>query len=286
MATFGRTDLASEVHAQLSRDPDSAGRLRGVKAEDGVLHGLPLCAVQVLDGEGAKLLGKPVGRYYTLKLPDPLNRSDSGFADAACALGELLGRCLPAHFAEGVLIAALGNPDITPDALGSLAAGSILVTRHLKDRSVPGFERFSSVSLCRTGVLGTTGVESAQQIRALCDLLRPVCVIAVDALAGAELSGLCRSVQICDTGIAPGSGVRNDRAALTRETLGVTVLAVGVPTVMDASLLREDETLGDCFLTPRSIDSAVRSAARVIAYGINLALHPGLTVSDIDLLVG
>ena len=286
MATFGRTDLASEAHGRLLRNPETAGRLRGVLAENSKLHGLPLCAVQILDDDGASLLHKPVGRYYTLTLPDPLNRSDSGFANAAGAVGELLGRCLPAHFAEGVLIAALGNPDITPDALGSLAAGSILVTKHLKERSVPGFERFSSVSLCRTGVLGTTGVESAQQIRALCDVLRPACVIAVDALAGAELSGLCRSVQICDTGIAPGSGVRNDRAALTRETLGVPVLAVGVPTVMDACGLQEEEGLADCFVTPRSIDSAVRSSARVIAYGVNLALHSGLTLGEIDLLIG
>ena len=135
-------------------------------------------------------------------------------------------------------------------------------------------------------MLGTTGVESAVQIRALCEALRPACVLAIDALAGSELSGLCRSVQICDTGIAPGSGVGNDREALDRASLGIPVIAVGVPTVIDASSLAAGKELGDLFVTPRFIDSAVRSVARLIAYGVNLALHPGLTIADIDLLVG
>ena len=286
MVTFGRTDLASEAHSHYLKDPEAAGRLRGVQAENSLLHDLPLCSVRILDAEGAKLLGKAEGQYYTLTLPSSYPRSAPSFGDAAQAVSELLSCCLPPHCSHGVLIAALGNPDVTPDALGSLAAENVLVTRHLKQRGQTGFSGFASTMLCRTGVLGTTGVESAVQIRALCRAMHPDCVIAVDALAGSELSGLCRSVQICDTGIAPGSGVKNDREALTREALGVPVIAVGVPTVMDAGSLQEAEGLSDCFVTPRYIDSAVRSAARVIGYGINLALHPGLSLPDIDLLLG
>ena len=286
MVYYGRTDLASEAHSQLLQKPEIAGEIRGVRAGSGQLHMLPFCAVQVLDDEGAALLKKPVGQYYTLTLPSSLPRADTLFSDAAEAVADLIRRCLPEQFSSGVLLAALGNPDITPDALGSLAASNLLVTRHLKERECASFSAFVSTSLFRTGVLGTTGVESAVQLRAFCDCLRPACVIAIDALAGCELEGLCRSVQVCDTGIAPGSGVGNDREALTRESLGVPVIAVGVPTVMDGSALLQEERLGDCFITPRFIDSAVRTAARVIAYGINLALHPGISVSDIDLLIG
>lgn len=286
MVISGRTDLASEAHSLWKRSAGETTVLPGVRAEDGLLHGLPLTSVEILDEQGAQALGKAPGRYYTLTLPSPLSRGDTRFEDGASAVAELLRHTLPGSLRKGVLIAALGNPDVTPDALGSLAAGSILVTRHLKLHGEPAFRDFSSTLLCRTGVLGTTGVESAVQIRALCKTLRPSCVIAIDALAGTDLAGLCRSVQICDTGIAPGSGVGNDRQALNTASLGIPVLAVGVPTVIDASGLADDNALGDLFVTPRFIDSAVRSTARLIAYGINLAVHPGLSISDIDLLVG
>ncbi len=183
----------------------------------------------------------------------------------------------------GVLVAALGNPDITPDALGPLCAAQVLATRHLKQSGDALWRDFSSVSLCRPGVLGTSGVESAEQIRALCAAVRPSLVIAVDALAGAEPDKLCRSVQVCDSGISPGAGVCNDRARIDRAFLGVPVTAVGVPTVTDAACGDEGRGL---FVTPRDIDSSVRSCARIIAYGINLALHRGLSVEDIDGLVG
>jgi spore protease len=286
MEIHGRTDLASEARGIRMREGGAAGALRGVRAGEYRLHNLPVTSVEILDEEGAQALGKAPGHYDTLSLPAPLSRGDARFADGAAALAELLGRRLPEEREGGVLIAALGNPDVTPDALGSLTAGSLLVTRHLKREKDPAFRGFASTLLCRTGVLGTTGVESAVQVRALCAALHPACVLAIDALAGSELAGLCRSVQICDTGIAPGSGVGNDREALDRASLGVPVIAVGVPTVIDASALAAGKELGDLFVTPRFIDSAVRSVARLIAYGVNLALHPGLTLADIDLLVG
>lgn len=284
MVIYGRTDLASEAHSL--RCSEQAAALPGVSARQELLEGLEVTAVDILDARGAELLGKPVGRYYTLQLPDRFERGAESFPKAASAIATLLTRALADVPTDTVLIAALGNPDITPDALGSLAASALLVTRHLKSRSPEAFSAFASTALCRTGVLGTTGVESAVQIQTLCRMLRPDCVIAIDALAGADFSHLCRSVQICNTGISPGSGVGNDREALNRETLGVPVLAVGVPTVIDASLLSRDPALASLFVTPRSIDSDVRAAARLIAYGVNLALHRGLTVADIDQLVG
>ena len=160
------------------------------------------------------------------------------------------------------------------------------MTRHLKQSNASDFSAFRSTTLCRPGVLGTSGMESAQQIRALCRDFQPEMVIAIDALAGADLERLCRSIQICNTGIAPGSGVGNSREALNRETLGVPVLAIGVPTVVDAAAFSDDPALRGMFVTPRSIDSLVRGCAKLIGYGIDLALHDGLQVEEIEMLLG
>lgn len=277
-----RTDLASEARKLLSPE---IGEAQGIIAHEETLHGLPVVAVEIISDIGAKSLGKPQGKYYTLTLPPRFERGAPDFPAAARAVGALIRRCAP-NGVSRCLIAALGNPDITPDALGSLAAESVLVTRHLKRHAVPGFDALSSTVLCRTGVLGTTGVESAAQLRALTREVNPRLIIAVDALAGCEVEGLCRTVQISSGGIAPGSGVGNDREVLSRESLGVPVVAVGVPTVIDAAAFATDEGLRGMFVTPRDIDALVRAAGRVIGYGINLALNPDISVEDIDLLVG
>ena len=277
-----RTDVASEALRIAAGAAGKVSSLEGVRAAEETLHGFSVTSVEIFDETGAKALSKPIGKYFTLHLPDFTDRGGSGFPAAAQTVAELIRRCLPAKF-DSALIAALGNPDITPDALGSLTAAYTIVTRHLK--GAPGFDCFRSAAVCRTGVLGTTGIESAAQIKLLAQALRPDCLIAVDALAGADAARLCRSVQICDSGIAPGSGVGNDREPLCRGTLGIPVIAVGVPTVIDAAVFGVDGTEG-LFVTPRNIDSVVRRAGRLIAYGVNLALHDGLTVADIDMLVG
>ena len=275
-----RTDRAAEAFERIN--PGSAA-LSGAAARQEELFGLPLFAVSITGEEASEKIGKPLGQYYTLSLASPLTRAAPDFGAAAAAVAALIRRCGVPE-AGGVLVAALGNPDITPDALGPLCASSVLVTRHLKAGGDPLWNGFASVSLLRTGVLGTVGVESAEQIRALCGTVSPALVIAVDALAGAEASRLCRSIQVCDSGISPGSGVCNDRQRIDRELLGVPVTAIGVPTVTDASPVGGGP--GGLFVTPRDIDSAVRACARIIAYGINLALHPSLRIGDIDALIG
>ena len=279
-----RTDLADEARRLRQRDAAAETALPGVEAGEERLFGLPVYTVEVRSEEGARRLGKPRGRYHTLSLPQHFERGAEDFGGAVRALAELLRRCIPGRI-EQVLVAALGNPDITPDALGSLAAGSILVTRHLKQGGNPDFAGFCSLALCRPGVLGTSGMESALQIATLCRELRPGLVIAIDALAGAEAARLCRTVQITDTGICPGSGVGNDRMELSASTLGVPVVAVGVPTVIDAGLFGGAE-LASMFVTPRGIDSLVRAAGRVIGYAVNLAVHPGIDIGDVDALLG
>ena len=282
MLVQGRTDIATESFRQLDGSAGQLTEKQGVIASQERLHGLELMAVDIINETGAQTLGKPIGKYFTLDLPQRFERGAEQFEAAAQAVGDLVRRCCQSH--ENVLVAALGNPDITPDALGSLAAAQILVTRHLKQQAPTDFAAFSSLALCRPGVLGTSGIESAQQVKLLCSRLKPDLVIVIDALAGADLDRLCRCVQISTAGLSPGSGVGNDRQELSLQTLGVPVIAIGIPTVIDAGNLGEGGLSG-LFVTPRNIDSQVRCGARMIAYGINLAVHPGLGVADIDLLV-
>ena len=282
MLVQGRTDIATESFRQLDGSAGQLTEKQGVIASQERLHGLELMAVDIINETGAQTLGKPVGKYFTLDLPQRFERGAEQFEAAAQAVGDLVRRCCQSH--ENVLVAALGNPDITPDALGSLAAAQILVTRHLKQQAPTDFAAFSSLALCRPGALGASGIESALQVKLLCSRLKPDLVIVIDALAGADLDRLCRCVQISTAGLSPGSGVGNDRQELSLQTLGVPVIAIGIPTVIDAGNLGEGGLSG-LFVTPRNIDSQVRCGARMIAYGINLAVHPGLGVADIDLLV-
>ena len=279
----GRTDLASESFRQFGNDSEELTEIDGVRAVRDKLDGLEVFSVEILDERGVKALGKPMGKYFTLDTPKQYQRGSEQFPTLVKALANIIGRC-GSDFSR-VLVAALGNPDITPDALGSLAASSILVTRHLKESGAEGFEAFSSLALSRPGVLGSSGVESALQISLLRREIKPQLVIVIDALAGADLDRLCRCIQISDSGISPGSGVGNDRQELSRETLGVPVISIGIPTVMDAGLIAGDKMAG-LFVTPRSIDSLVRCGARAIGYGINMAVHRGITIEDMDMLLG
>ncbi len=275
-----RTDLASEVVQR----PENAS-LAGLELNEERICGCRVTAVKIKGGEASKVLCKPIGNYLTLELDEYIRRRENSFSDAANALSQLMRRFAEIQNAQSFLVACLGNRAITPDAVGPEVSDSLIVTRHLKQSLPQEFAALSSVAVLRTGVLGTTGIESAQSLKALCGLVQPDCVIAVDALASGELDRLCRNVQICDSGIAPGSGVGNDRAELNRESLGVPVIAVGVPTVIDAAAFCADESAAGLFVTPRNIDELVRSVSKLVAYGLNLALHPGLSIADVDMLV-
>ena len=275
-----RTDLASEVVQR----PENAS-LAGLELNEEHICGCRVTAVKINGGEASKVLCKPIGNYLTLELDEYIRRRENSFSDAANALSQLMRRFAEIQNAQSFLVACLGNRAITPDAVGPEVSDSLIVTRHLKQSLPQEFAALSSVAVLRTGVLGTTGIESAQSLKALCGLVQPDCVIAVDALASGEPDRLCRNVQICDSGIAPGSGVGNDRAELNRESLGVPVIAVGVPTVIDAAAFCADESAAGLFVTPRNIDELVRSVSKLVAYGLNLALHPGLSIADVDMLV-
>ena len=281
MAINVRTDMASEAH----RDYKKGKALPGVSAKEETLNGFPLYSVEIKNKDGAQALRKPVGKYYTLEPERFFERGSDSFAPAAQAVAQLIKNCFDGLTPSSVLVAALGNPDITPDALGPLTASHLIVTRHLKHSGDPIFSSFHSLALCRTGVLGTSGIESALHIKTLCALLKPELVIAVDALAGSDPDRLCRTIQVNSAGVAPGSGVGNDREELSLDYLGVPVVGIGVPTVIDSELFGSGSNT-HMFVTPRNIDSLVRSAARLIGYGIDLAVHDGLSIGDIDMLIG
>ena len=248
----------------------------------------------VLITGGSRGIGAATARRFAAggcKVVINYHRSQAQAEALAAELGALLGL----EPGAPALVVGLGNRAITPDAIGPKVHENTLVTRHLVEQIPEHFGAFRPVASLSAGVLGTTGMESGELVQAVCRKLEPACVVAVDALASRSLKRLCRTVQLSDTGIAPGSGVGNHRWALDRASLGVPVLAVGVPTVVDgatlaADLLGQEELppLGegrDLLVAPKDIDSQVNDLAKVIGYGISLALQPGLDVADLDLLL-
>lgn len=233
-----RTDLAVEAHQLWRERAADASALAGVRAEETEREGFSATVVTVRNREGAAAIGKPVGRYVTLELDGLLRREEDAFGRAVRAVAAEVEAMAPR---EGLaLVVGLGNRAVTPDSLGPLAADHLLVTRHLVEGLPERFGGLRPVAALVPGVLAATGVESALAAAALTARLRPACVVAVDALAARAVERLCRTVQLSDTGIAPGSGVGNHRAALDRDSLGTPVISVGAPTVVDGATLAMD----------------------------------------------
>ena len=289
-----RTDLAAEAHALWRENAKETTELSGVCARESSLHGYGVHCVEILDRAGEQALGKPKGIYLTLDTAS-LRRGDSdAFSRAVYAIAELLRPLLPP---EGtVLVCGIGNRQMTPDALGPLTLEHLLITRHL-GKILPDFRSLAAIG---AGVLGTTGMEVAEWVRGAAHRVKPAAVVLVDALAARSTDRLCTTIQIADSGLIPGSGVGNHRTPLDRETLGVPVISVGVPTVVDAGTLALD-LVADCggnidrakitheaktlFVTPDSIDAKVREMAKLIGYGIDLATQPGLELADLAALL-
>lgn len=297
-----RTDLAVEARQLWEETAAGTAKLEGVTAEEREREGFSVTAVEILNEHGAGALGKPVGKYISMELDGLLRRETDAFSRAAGAIAaelrELLGTITDK---APVLVVGLGNRAVTPDLLGPLAAEHLLVTRHLVEGVPEHFGDYRPVSAIVPGVLASTGLESAEITAAVAGAAKPAAVIVIDALAARSMERICRTVQLSDSGIAPGSGVGNHRAVLDRATLGVPVVSIGVPTVVDGATLAldiladagienvEPEALNgqgaDVFVTPREIDVQVACLAKVIGYGIDLALHPNLTLSDLEMLL-
>lgn len=279
-----RTDLAIERQEGLPQGQE------GIVSEQYRRGNARITRIKVVSAEGERALKKPKGTYSTIEVPS-FSKDANVVSEHRDAICEELRSLLPKDGA--VLVCGIGNTEITPDALGPKVAAAILATRHISGevaRSV-GLEGLRPVAALAPGVLGQTGIEVGEILRGVIDRVRPSAVIAVDALASRRLGRLGCTVQMADSGITPGSGVGNARVELSYKTLGIPVVSIGVPTVVDAGTLVRDLTESDpadvakhasqMVVTPREIDLLIERAARLIAHAINCALQPQMAPEDI-----
>ncbi len=316
-----RTDLALEAREMYQEETKQ--EIKGVAVEQEEAKDITITRVEVMDSYAEKIMGKPMGKYITLESPS-LRRSNADLKDE---MSKVLAKELKALVGERrhlkALIVGLGNWNVTPDALGPKVVSRVYVTRHLfKTYNKEQDEALAEVSAISPGVMGLTGVETSEIIKGIVEKTRPDVVVAVDSLASRKMERVNATIQLTDTGISPGSGIGNKRKALTKETLGIPVIAIGVPTVVDAATLTSDaiEMVIDAFsrqanrgtdfynmlkdlkneekyalirevmepynanvvVTPNDIDEVIINLSQIVANGINIALHPGIDLADVN----
>lgn len=288
---FG-TDLAIE-----RREITNSGKNDGVTVKKRRVKSASVTEIEITTDAGAEKLCKPVGVYVTVELP-PFSSEFDDADSRMLAVRDEIKKLLPKN-TSGVLVVGLGNSDITPDALGPKTAKDIFSTRHITKSLAEevGLPSLRPVSSASPGVLGQTGIESAEMIRGIMNETSPDAVITVDALSARSIKRLGCTVQMTNTGIVPGSGVGNHRAEISRKTLGVPVIAIGVPTVVDAAALvfditgnenipqPERERAEKMMVTPREIDVMISRASRLLALAINSALQPDMDMKTLLSLV-
>lgn len=320
-----RTDLAIEAKEDYTKVHKN--EIDGVIVDESVINDSKVTTVKINNEDGAKKLGKPIGTYITIDIPDHTIYDGELMDDVSKAVGKTLKELVNIKEKEIALIVGLGNWKVTPDALGPKVVEKIMITRHLKE-VMPEAIDDSIIPVCAIapGVLGITGIETVEIIKALVEKVNPDLVICIDALASRRIERVNRTIQISDTGISPGAGVGNHRMKINEETLGVKVVAVGVPTVVDAStiandsidlvideLIRKSESgselfkmiksidrneksvlikellnpyVGDLIVTPKEVDLVIDSLSKMIANGINIAVQPNLELEDINKFMG
>ena len=287
-----RTDLAVEERELLGED------IKGIEYGSEKIEGLPIERLHIMTQRAGQLLKKPVGHYVTVELP-PLTDSMRDTDSRLRALSDEIRRLLPVNGL--VLVAGLGNVEITPDALGPKAASKVLATRHIRGEVArsTGLDRLRAVAVVNTGVTGQTGIETGELLQGIIKNIRPSAMIVVDALASRRLERLGCTVQISDTGISPGAGVGNRRVRIDSETMGIPVIAIGVPTVVDAvtlafDLLEIDDEKESVELsrsvspqgrsmvvTPKEVDLLIDRAAHLISLSVNMALQTDIDTEDL-----
>ncbi len=255
--------------------------------------------VKIVTDNAVDILGKPKGRYITVEVP-PFS-SDFELLDGRLSvLVDEIRSLLPPD--GTVLAVGLGNRDLTADALGPLFADGIFATRHIDDelKKTVGFDTLRSVAAISPGVLGRTGIEAFENIKSVAKAIKPACIIAVDALAAMDMTRLGTTVQLSDTGISPGSGVGNRRHEISEKTLGIPVIAVGVPTVISAFTLTKNvleninkeididinnaQKYKNYIVASREADLVTKRAARLLSLAVNLALQPSISVNEMAIL--
>lgn len=300
--TGGRTDLAVELREDFSEDDE---RIKGVTIKETCYKQkkVRVSTVCITDASGAEAMGRPIGTYITVEAKGLAEGEEKLRRFVAETLAEQLLQLLKK--AEGkqddrkeILVVGLGNREATPDALGPIAVDELIVTRHLILQLGEAFrEKYHLTSFCAmaAGVLAQTGLESGEVIKSVVKEIKPDAVIAIDALATRSTDRLGTTIQLTDTGIFPGAGIGNNRQALNIETLGIPVIAIGVPTVVDAATIvkermerysekaglsseereylyreAEEENGQVFFVTPKGIDELVHRAGETVAEAVNL----------------
>lgn len=274
---LNRTDLALEAHESAWGE--------GVKLTRKNHSGAEVIEVFVETEAAEKRLNKPRGRYITIKARELLYNTEA-YHTAYTLLAESINKLTDTR--KDILVAGLGNRAITPDALGPEVVSRVFVTNHIKGQLQYDFvEKLGRVSAIAPGVLGTTGMETSEILKGIVNEKKPELVIVVDAFAASDANNISTTIQVSDTGLTPGGGVGNRRNAINEKMLGVPVVAVGVPTVVDADILSGGRWGGEnLVVTPKEIDLVIDRAAKTIANGINLAAHPDLTIEEIESYVG
>ncbi len=278
-----RTDLALESKERLEAEKNE---MRGVVFEEQYdeKRNVTITKVTIETENGAKAIGKPIGTYLTLEAPDMMVPDEGSHREISEVLSEQLKELLKENI-ESVLVVGLGNREVTPDALGPEVVGNLYITRHLLreygDYAFPD-KKVAAISGIVPGVMAQTGMESLEIIKGIICETSPQLVIAIDALAARSVKRLGRTIQIADTGINPGSGVGNHRKGLNEESLGVPVVGIGVPLVVDAATIAYDvcqdvdkipNGIAGMFVTPKNIDEMVKSLSYTISEALNMTFE-------------
>ena len=278
-----KTDLALEAVDQQKID--------GIDVESERRGDVTVTRVRVTNEMGAQAIGKGVGTYVTVEVP-PLNTASGAYEEQAiAALSNELKKLAPNGSLKNVMVVGLGNARLSADSLGPQVVERLIITRHIDEQPTEIKGKLSSLCAISPGVLAMTGIETSETVAGVTERVKPGLVIAVDSLASRSLERIMTTVQLSDAGIAPGSGIGNKRRALNRETLGIPVIAVGVPLVVYAGTVATDllERSGganseliakvatvngsEMVVCPKEIDFVVDICAKLIAGSINSAVH-------------
>lgn len=280
-----RTDLALEASEKVQ---EKKKEIRGVRVEESEIgeSGIRITKVIVETKNGAAEIGKPIGNYITMEAPAMAEQDDDYHREISKELCRQMKELLPVKEKgeRSVLVVGLGNREVTPDSLGPNVVNNMMITRHMIKEygtAVYGEKSPAMISGIVPGVMAQTGMETAEILRGIVKETKPDFIIAVDALAARSTRRLNRTIQITDTGIHPGSGVGNNRNAITKESLGVPVIAVGIPTVVDAktivndameNMLNDSPVINNMFVTPKDVDESVKRLSYTISEALNMAL--------------
>ena len=288
-----RTDLALETKEKVEEDNVELKGVRVKEEERG--ENIKITEVVIETENGAKAMGKPKGIYTTIEAPEMADGEDGYHREISKVLAEVLKTMMPQGEKEelSILVVGLGNREVTPDALGPKVVDNMLITRHVIQefgKYALGEEHSNLISSIVPGVMAQTGMESVEIVRGVMKEAQPDYIVAVDALAARSVKRLNRTIQITNTGINPGSGVGNHRHALNQESMGVPVIAIGIPTVVDAATIVNDAISGfyeeaDCtlnsfFVTPKDIDESIKRLSFTVSEGLNLAFEKEVCPND------